>query len=147
MHISLQKYWLKLFKISPPCIVYLCSNITVLLNYYCLIRTTNENMNLKSRLKSILIYHIFNAPKKECNFLWSFPILLLVVLQQYLVLNISNEVRYKVICKDIYESLTISDLDNMKLTIRNYFEVTLSKFIRLCFNCMYDIHSKLDVNN
>ena len=53
-----------ILKISSHYIGWLCPNITILLKCYHLLRTTNEKMNFKSRLKCIVIYHIFNASKK-----------------------------------------------------------------------------------
>ena len=37
-----------------------------------------------------------------------------------------------------------NQLDNMKVNIKNYLEVTSSTFIGLCSNYMCDINSKLD---
>ena len=52
--------------------------------------------------------------------------------------RITEDVRFKVTCKDFYECLTINDSEKMKMDVRNFLEMKQSNFIGLCSNCMND---------
>ena len=54
----------------------------------------------------------------------------------------TDDVRFKVIFKDLYEFLIISNFENMKVNVQHFLEVNQSNFIVLYYNCMNDIISK-----
>ena len=68
-----------------------------------------------------------------------------MVLQHHLFLKITDNVSYTGNCKDLYGCLTIIDSENIKVNIKNYFEVKTSKCVGLYSNCMSDITSKYDL--
>ena len=65
---SSQDILVRIVKCVMPLYSLVMSNITVLLNYYRLIRTTNKKMNFKLRPKCILIYRIFEISKNSAIF-------------------------------------------------------------------------------
>ena len=64
---------------------------------------------------------------------------------QHLFLPISGGVKYKAIINDLYDSLTIDELKNMKINKQNYMQVQKSRFLGLYSNCSGEITSKADL--
>ena len=61
--------------------------------------------------------------------------------------KLTNNVRYKVIRKDLYQYLTKSDLKNVRVNEKNFIELKKSTSIGLCTNCMCEITSKHDAKH